>query len=566
MPRSTRDALVPILAMVLLAYGLHTAWFWWVCEDAWISLRYAHNLAEGEGLRFNRSTPVPVEGYSNFSWVLLAAALETVGITPVLGTNLMSAASGALLVVLTGHAMHHRFHLDPLATGGALLTMVLCAPFAVWATSGLATMPQALLMFATWYALSGAETTRDATLAGVLALLLALTRVEGIAWSVVIGIVVAATQPRSRAVLIRYAAVLVGGFLPYALWKAVYFQTLLAGPMGTKLHLGVPTVMRGLKYVLGILASHVTPLVGLAGVAVAATPRWRSLAGGPALLALGVTGYAVVVGGDYMPFFRFLVPGMAFLAICTGLVFEEVLEAGGRIRATALVTAAVTLTLLPSVAAHALPEQVREVFNVRANNQPDDLLRLVMELPAPEVSPDEENAWEAYQPDYHRWHRAEYLETRRVGEAEALRPHLSPGDVIVNHAVGAFAYALPEIDVWERNGLVTPGVHAEAEYDPTAAPGHDFRVNQRHFYDRRPSVLTFELFGEEQSIDKLEGWWSTFEGRDGDHAYEPELHRTPKGEFLVIARLSRTPESRAAAIAAWSAALRAQRPNRPLVH
>ena len=49
--------------------SLHAAFvyrFWWLNDDAFISFRYARNLARGEGIRFNVWDQTPVEGYSNF--------------------------------------------------------------------------------------------------------------------------------------------------------------------------------------------------------------------------------------------------------------------------------------------------------------------------------------------------------------------------------------------------------------------------------------------------------------------------------------------------------------------
>ena len=50
----------------LLAWLSHVAWF--LCDDAFISFRYARNLLEGHGLVFNPGEYV--EGYSNFLWTL----------------------------------------------------------------------------------------------------------------------------------------------------------------------------------------------------------------------------------------------------------------------------------------------------------------------------------------------------------------------------------------------------------------------------------------------------------------------------------------------------------------
>ena len=53
------------LATIMAAYTLAVTRFWWTVDDAFISFRYARNLARGDGLRFNLGDHIPVEGYSN---------------------------------------------------------------------------------------------------------------------------------------------------------------------------------------------------------------------------------------------------------------------------------------------------------------------------------------------------------------------------------------------------------------------------------------------------------------------------------------------------------------------
>ena len=62
-PRHTPSwiALLPaLLALAALAAHLDL-----LCDDAFISFRYARNLARGDGLVFNPGESPPVEGYSN---------------------------------------------------------------------------------------------------------------------------------------------------------------------------------------------------------------------------------------------------------------------------------------------------------------------------------------------------------------------------------------------------------------------------------------------------------------------------------------------------------------------
>ena len=68
--------------------------FWFVCDDAYISFRYAKNWAAGHGVRFNLGDHLPVEGFSNFLWVAIAAFVERLGGRPDTWMPILSLASG----------------------------------------------------------------------------------------------------------------------------------------------------------------------------------------------------------------------------------------------------------------------------------------------------------------------------------------------------------------------------------------------------------------------------------------------------------------------------------------
>ena len=73
-----------ILVAALLTLGallLHAREYQFLTDDAYISFRYARNLADGHGLVFNPGFE-RVEGYTNLLWVLILAAGALVGIAP----------------------------------------------------------------------------------------------------------------------------------------------------------------------------------------------------------------------------------------------------------------------------------------------------------------------------------------------------------------------------------------------------------------------------------------------------------------------------------------------------
>lgn len=74
---------VVLLGLVAVSGVLlwHTSRFDFICDDAYISFRYAENLATYGELNWNQGEPA-VEGYTNFLWTVLLAAGIKVGVGP----------------------------------------------------------------------------------------------------------------------------------------------------------------------------------------------------------------------------------------------------------------------------------------------------------------------------------------------------------------------------------------------------------------------------------------------------------------------------------------------------
>ena len=82
-----RRPLLVALAVALTPFLLLVWRFDYVCDDAYISFRYARNLVLGRGLRFNLGVEPPVEGYSEFLWVLLVSGGLKLGLAPESSTS-----------------------------------------------------------------------------------------------------------------------------------------------------------------------------------------------------------------------------------------------------------------------------------------------------------------------------------------------------------------------------------------------------------------------------------------------------------------------------------------------
>jgi len=88
-----------IAGIAVLAWFARNVAHWrFLGDDAFISFRYARNLAEGHGLVWNVGEAV--EGYTNFLWVLLMAAGMRAGIEPEMLSVALGVASGVAVLAL----------------------------------------------------------------------------------------------------------------------------------------------------------------------------------------------------------------------------------------------------------------------------------------------------------------------------------------------------------------------------------------------------------------------------------------------------------------------------------
>jgi len=104
--------ILPLIAVLAAAYGLyHAIALAWLCDDAFISFRYAQNLVSGHGLVFNVGERV--EGYTNFLWTLLIAGglstgFSAEGTAQVLGVMFYLGTVVLLLAVPLGRESRSR--------------------------------------------------------------------------------------------------------------------------------------------------------------------------------------------------------------------------------------------------------------------------------------------------------------------------------------------------------------------------------------------------------------------------------------------------------------------------
>ncbi len=456
-------ALVPaLIAFLWLALR-----FDFVCDDAYISFRYARHLARGLGLRFNPDDAPPVEGYTNLLWVLWLTPFEILRVDVALAARVTSLACGALLLGLTVRLASRRLELGTPAALATALALATLPPFALWATGGLGTMAFALALFAAYERLALDPARPRAGAAALAAMAAVLLRMDGALW---VAWVLAAAwlgAPRGARRTAFRAALIAGGaaiaiVLAQIAFRVGYHHEWVPNLARVKVGLTSMRLERGIKYVATQLLE--LPALALVPLAAVAWARSRSsLALQSFALIVCAAAYAAFVGGDFMAMARFLVPALPFFA----LAFASLARALERnlVGLAALSAVVLLASLMCAFDRAPVPRAWRDALHFRWNEQ---------------QAKSEVQQWRAM--------RDRALEWAQVGRALALHTHA--GESIVLPNLGALTYPT-ELHAYDLFGLVSP----EVARRPTpsaprrASPGHDKGVDVSFFLDRKPDFL-----------------------------------------------------------------------------
>jgi arabinofuranosyltransferase len=511
------------LLMVVYLWGVTR--FWFLCDDAYISFRYARHWARGYGLTFNPGGEA-VEGYSNFLWVALCALIEGRLWSVERLVPLVSVVAGIWLVVAIHRVARRRFGLDAESSLCAAAAFAWCPAVAVWSTSGLATMPFTLLMFLCFEQLVWGR--RPERLFFV-ALPLALIRVEGVLWLGVLVALAAAVRvvddPLAgwKRTLKPWLRPLIGVALVYgvySVWRVGHFGTWVPNTAHAKVDFGGSSVLRGLQYVSLFGATFLPVLLWGAGL-----PRLQRAQRAPAWMVGALTVafpiYAVVVGGDFFPMGRMLIPGLAFGALLFGGLVQALRESHRpwlRRSAPGVVVSLLVLTILPGFDLHVVPHSWREALHFRYSDK-------------------------EFLSEVARWDNMvdNTAGFKRRGLALARIAHHD--DTMVSQAIGAVGF-FSGLHIYDQYGLVSREVALNAEAaDPlTQSPGHDKYVEASFFLDRNPDILHSRLVQGglatrlmKDSMDK----WSVPEDIQRDYVpdfVEVDLPEETKRSFLLWVR------------------------------
>jgi hypothetical protein len=237
--RAQSILLVGLALAVGTLFAFNVERYFFLADDAFISFRYAANLAAGHGLVWNPGEYV--EGYTNFLWVLILAAGMHLGIAPEGLSCALGIASGAGVLLLLGHFSARRLGaLHPLVWL-PLFTLSLSRSFTAWSTGGLATQffTLALLAAQVQFIQERWGRSQRVWISSLLFATATLIRPEGGLFTLVAGLFFLSSVARGRAsardlcIWVLPWALLVGS---HFLWRYGYYGAWLPNTFHAKIN------------------------------------------------------------------------------------------------------------------------------------------------------------------------------------------------------------------------------------------------------------------------------------------------------------------------------------------
>jgi hypothetical protein len=353
---SKRKVILIVLAL-LVVLGFSNRF---IQDDAFISFRYAENLVEGYGLTWNAGDEAPIEGYTNFLWVMLMAGALVLGFDLVLSSMGLGLALGLGTLFLT-YRLALLISRPDESQATALLAVVLLGTnytFSSYMTGGLETQLQTfLIVLATYFTFriredSAQASNRQFAVLSILFSLAVMTRLDTALFcfilyvfsilSIKLKTCLTSDKMVSASYLTLPGALIVGAWL---FFKLLYYGDILPNTFYVKAVTDTYSAfLIGAEYIWNFLLQYslliFIVLLPLYFKQLFAKSKYRVVL--LISLALWIL-YVVKVGGDFMEF-RFMVPALPFAYL---LIADLI-----RVIRITLLQAAIIILLLFSSAYH----------------------------------------------------------------------------------------------------------------------------------------------------------------------------------------------------------------------
>ncbi len=484
----------------------HALLFDFVNDDAYISFRYAKNLAEHGQLVFNLGERV--EGFTNFLWTVLLAAGIKLGASPVVTSRFFGIVFGiATLAVTVRISLRLDGERSSVAHVLAPLGLAITGAFACWCTGGLETQLFTFLVLLGFErTLAEIETGRGFG-SGAAFAFAAMTRPEGLLlFALALGFRALRNlrvERRLRPLPHELAAAMafIAIFFPYFVWRWRYFGWPFPNTFYVKSSGSTGVTAHGLYYLRRFAEDYNVAFLGLlvlAGWPSARDRPHRDLFTLATLVVLTFAVYAVKVGGDFMGLYRFILPALPLGALAA----QEAIRQLDRRLQPFVPRFLLALALLAAGGAYASASL--QVSRVAAGGGSDGGLD---------------------SPGYLKKYAEE-----RIPIGVWFGQNARPGDLASVGGAGVIPYYsdMPSFDTF---GLVDVTIAHDPRMTSSAfRPGHQKWVSDEYLFKRRPAVITHVYCLHERCAKDRDHWARN--GYEWVTATIPGMSEPPLYSFL----------------------------------
>ena len=354
---------------VVVFFILHSILLAVPAEDSFITFRYAKNLAGGNGLVWNVGE-IPVEGFTNFLWVLICALGTIARFDIILFAQTLGVVAGILTLIYV-YNISRKIEFSKSIALFSCLFLAVSGPFATWASSGMETNVFTLFIVGSvFHTISfwKSGNNKALNLSFFYCFLASLTRPEGFGIFLVLLFLQIFFYVRKKKTdrklkpIIIAALVYLVPFTIYFIWRYTYFGYLFPLTFYAKTGGTFHQWFRGIKYLIYFIVHFLLPFLpllfflfwkkkekftfkrfsnsGLLKNPISIKSYGLFLCG---VLCSAYIFYIIMVGGDYMAMYRFFVPVLPFIYILLAAGFSSILKSNQSLRINSL---AVILTII----------------------------------------------------------------------------------------------------------------------------------------------------------------------------------------------------------------------------
>ncbi len=228
-----------------------------IIDDSFISFRYAENLANSGELNWNVGEMPPVEGYSNFFWVLILAAVKLAGGEVVVYSKILGALF-AIGSIFTIYFLAKKITENKLLRFFPPLFLSVTIPFSFWSVSGMETSLFIFMLLVSVYFFYQ-DILKNTIYSAIPFTLLSFIRHEGaiiFAVSALFrGVYSLLNKKANFALLIKYVLAFAIPYGVYFFWRLHYYGEFFPNTFYAKKAIfgGIGDILFGLVYMFPII-------------------------------------------------------------------------------------------------------------------------------------------------------------------------------------------------------------------------------------------------------------------------------------------------------------------------